>query len=119
MTDAQKQLEEHFNTIESMLADLKAKIARSNGSGALVTRRPLPDPDERVARVTRMLAERGSATAAEVQLELGVSHSTAMRAMQAVARAKAGTIVLEPTGPTFRVRLWHPDRVILDHVAQH
>ena len=95
-----------------MLADLRAALGRPPSE-------PPPGrpgtPEERAAIVRRLLAERGSLAVAEVQLELGVSHTTAMRTVHAVARERGGIIVLEPTGPTFRVRLWHPDRVILDH----
>lgn len=115
MADAQKQLTDHFATLESLIADLKAKMAESRNGAALVTKPQLPDPDERIARARRMLETVGSVTAADIQLELGVSHSTAMRALHAIARAKDGILVLEPAGPTFRARLWHPDRVILDH----
>jgi hypothetical protein len=115
MTEATKQLNDHFATLESLLADLKAKIEASHSPPSLVTKPSLPTPDERVARARKMLSRSGSITASEVQLELGVSHSTAMRTMQAIARSRDGIIVLEPTGPTFRARLWHSDRVILDH----
>lgn len=94
-----------------MLADLKAAIARPPSE-------PPPGrpdtPEERVAIVRRLLEQRGVLRASEVQLELGVSHTTAMRTIHTVARERGGIIVLEPVGPTFRVQLWHPDRVILD-----
>lgn len=101
-----------------MLADLKAKI-EARPQLALVAPRRLPPPDEREDAVRRLIRERGCVTASDVQLELGVSHSTAVRAIRGVARAKDGIIVEEVAGPTFRIVLWHPDRVILDHVAQH
>lgn len=107
MTDAQKLLADRFNTLETMLADLRQAMTRPPSE-------PPPGraetPEERVARVRALLVERGSVTAARVEVELGVSHTTAMRTIHAVARDKGGIIVLEPTGPTFRVRLWHPDR---------
>jgi hypothetical protein len=119
MNEAQKQLQDHFATLESLLADLKAKVgtSKSEPPPALITRPALPNPDERVSRARQMLARRGSITARDVQLEMGVSHSTALRTMKELARSKEGIIVLEPVGPTFRDVLWHPDRVILDHVA--
>jgi hypothetical protein len=119
MTLAQKQLHDHFATLESMLADLKAKIDARPSTVRLVTPIPPPlDPAERLAAVRELLGARGSLTASDIQLELGVSHSTAVRAMRDVARAKDGVIVEEAAGPTYRIRLWHPDRVILDHQVE-
>lgn len=119
------KLAEHFSRLEEILADLKHKIdvgarAQQHAPMPPVKAQPrhLPDPTERADRAREMLAQRGSITAADVQLEMGVGHSTAMRTLQAIARAKGGTMVLEVAGPTFRVRLWHPDRVILDHVPR-
>lgn len=108
-------INDHFATLEAMLADLRAKVDETRGVGLEV--RPL-DAEERAARARAMLAASGSITAADVQLELGVSHSTAMRVIHALARSREGIMVLEAAGPTFRVRLWHPDRVILDHLAR-
>lgn len=113
MIDPQK-FQEHFSTIEAMLADMRAKLNERNGAALVTKPRPL-EPEERIERVRRMLAGAGSVTAADIQLELGVSHSTAMRAIHALARAREGVLQLEPAGPTFRARLWHPERVILDH----
>lgn len=119
------QLADHFHRIEEILEDLKHKVetsrAKHDASQRQVAndqKRHPPDPAERIDRAREMLAQHGSLTAADVQLEMGVGHSTAMRTLQALARAKEGVMVLEQAGPTFRVRLWHPDRVILDHVPR-
>jgi ATP phosphoribosyltransferase len=111
MNQAQKQLQDHFDTLQAMISDLKAKIEARQVTPLRVAP---PPPEERLDRVRRLLSGAGSVTASEVQLDLGVRHSTAMRAIRDLARAQEGIMVLEPTGPTFRVRLWHPDRVILD-----
>ncbi len=119
------KLADHFARIEEILADLKHKVEtskRDQKSQALQVekeqQRHPPDPAERIDRARAMLAKHGSLTASDVQLGMGVSHATAMRTLQALARMKEGTIVLEVAGPTFRSRLWHPDRVILDHVPR-
>jgi hypothetical protein len=116
LLNGSEKLADHFNRIEQILADLKHKVEASKAR-APEQRHP-PDPAERGDRIRALLGERGSLTASDVQLELGVSHTTAMRTIQAIARDKAGIMVLEQSGPTFRVRLWHPDRVILDHVPR-
>lgn len=112
-----EKLADHFNRIEEILADLKHKVEAGRAQMREQQRTP-PEPADRAVRAKEMLADRGSITASDVQLELGVSHTTAMRTIQALAREKAGIMVLEQAGPTFRVRLWHPDRVILDHVPR-
>ncbi len=115
---AHKQLNDHFATIEAILSDLRAKV-EANRMGAVSALREGPLGGEaRLARARVMLAATGSITASDVQLDMGVSHSTAMRVIHTLAREKEGIMVLEAAGPTFRVRLWHPDRVILDHVVR-
>ncbi len=111
-------LADHLNKLEEMISELKRRVETGRGQVQAERQRSFvtPDPAERVERAKEMLASRGSITASDVQLEVGVSHTTAMRAIHALARAKEGIMVFEPAGPTFRVRLWHPDRVILDHV---
>lgn len=120
-----EKLSDHFHRLEELLADLKHKVEASRASQVAhqakaekEQQRHPPDPAERGDRARAMLLEHGSITAADVQMEMGVSHATAMRTLQAIARAKGGVMVLEQAGPSFRVRLWHPDRVILDHVAR-
>jgi len=115
---AHKQLNDHFATIEAILSDLRAKV-EANRMGAVSALRESPLGGEaRLARARVMLAATGSITASDVQIDMGVSHSTAMRVIHTLAREKEGIMVLEAVGPTFRVRLWHPDRVILDHVVR-
>lgn len=109
----QDRIAEHFARLEEMLADLRHKVEASKPEPAAI-----PDQATRSQRAKAMLARDGSITASDVQLELGVSHATAMRTLHALAREKAGVMVLEQAGPTFRVRMWHPDRVILDHQAR-
>jgi hypothetical protein len=112
-------LDEHFATIEAILADLREKVDNSRAATKLAEEpRQSFSPEQRVDLVRQMLGRLGSVTASEVQRETGISHTTAMRVLHTLARGGEGIMVFEPAGPTFRIRLWHPDRVILDHVVR-
>lgn len=108
-------LAEHLTRLEEMILDLKLRVSANRDQvekqRAFVA--PAADPVDRAQRARAMLAARRSVTASDVQLELGVSHATAMRTIHQLARSKEGIMVFEPAGPTFRVRLWHPDEVVL------
>jgi hypothetical protein len=112
------QLTDHFATIEAILADLREKVEKSRSAVKAPEPSQALGAEQRVGLARQMLARLGSITASEVQRETGISHTTAMRVLHTLARAGEGIMVFEPAGPTFRIRLWHPDRVILDHVVR-
>jgi hypothetical protein len=112
------QLTDHFATIEAILADLREKVERSRAAVKAPEPSQALGAEQRVELARQMLARLGSITASEVQRETGISHTTAMRVLHTLARNQEGIMVFEPAGPTFRIRLWHPDRVILDHVVR-
>jgi hypothetical protein len=110
-----RDLEEQFSTLEALVRRLTSTVAEGKQWRATVAPpRPPTEREVQLAAVSRMLTERGSVTVADVRSVLGVSVKTAGRLMHAIAHDGGGVLLFEPAGPTERLRLFHPDKVVID-----
>lgn len=111
-SDAQRNVEERFATLEGMVAKLKDTIL------ATQERIPLSGKVANVQAVKDLVTQSGCATVATVKRELGVSAKTANRLLHAVMHGGFGKLIFEPAGTTDRLVLFHNDRVEIDDPRQ-
>jgi hypothetical protein len=112
------QVQERFKVLETMLGDLKSSMAAMKPAQAPpIQAPPQPRAMSRAAAVqvaALLLRERGVITMADLRRELGVSVKTAHRVARSVAHEGGGHLCFEAVGPSERLVLYHPDRVVID-----
>lgn len=117
-TETVKKLNDRFSVLQRTVEELRdALLSTAPAAHAADSERIVSESETRSLRVVRareMLATRGTIVVADLMREMNISHATAGKILHQISRLHGAVLQLEPMGPTHRLRLWHPDRVVFD-----
>lgn len=97
--------------ITDLLQGMRAELAANTFQAPTAQQGPAPA----ATVVQQLLDTRGSLIVADVVRELGASPQNAARLLRLVAHDGGGILMYEPHGHVDRLRLYRPDKVIVEH----